>query len=171
MSRHYTHRYKVLSGPMQGLVTNGRQIGEQDYPEQFLIEKMTHEQIMAKRDEHYNRNGCSGIWLNEPEKAIYLPKPVQGVRVPKIEITDEGVNYDDVYMDLCVPFDRYGNEIKEGDMIMIASKNEVRRVEVIKIAKKPYMASYGIMNRKLTVRDDEENQTLTINDPRATVKV
>jgi hypothetical protein len=72
---------------------------------------------------------------------------------------------------LCVPFDRYGNEIKEGDMIMIASKNEVRRVEVIKIAKKPYMASYGIMNRKLTVRDDVEDQTLTINDPRATVKV
>jgi hypothetical protein len=47
----------------------------------------------------------------------------------------------------------------------------VRRVTVIKIAKKPFMASYGIVNRKLTVRDEAEDQTLTINDPRATVKV
>jgi hypothetical protein len=27
------------------------------------------------------------------------------------------------------------------------------------------------VNRKLTVRDEVENQTLTINDPRATVKI
>ena len=171
MSRVYMKRYKVLSGPMKGLVADGQQIGTQDYPNQFVIEQMTYEQITAKRDESYKRGECEGIWLNEVASPLYRPLPVQGVRPPKVEITEEGVNYDDTYMDLCVPFDRYNNEIKEGDMIMIASKNEVRRVKVVKIAKKPFIASYGIVNRKLTVRDEVENQTLTINDPRATVKV
>lgn len=156
MARTYLHRYKVLSGPMKGLITDGVQIGFQDYPEQFVIEGWDSHTISGKKE---------GIWLTEP-----------GVRVQRNDyrnttITEEGVSYGDDYMDLCVPFDRYNNEIKVGDTLMIASKNEVRRVEVIAIAKKPYMASYGIMNRKLTVRDNVEEQTLTINDPRATVKV
>lgn len=171
MARTYLHRYKVLSGPTKGMVTDGVQIGVQDYPEQFVKEGWTSEAIQAFVKKQYENGVYEGIWLNEAQQPIYRPLPIQGVRTPKIEITEEGVNYDDVYMDLCVPFDRYNNEIKVGDTLMIASKNEVRRVEVIAIAKKPYMASYGIMNRKLTVRDNVEEQTLTINDPRATVKV
>jgi len=174
MSRSYPHRYKVLTGNHQGLVSDGQQIGYQDYPDQFVDQRplaMTHEQIRAIQQDKHNKGIYDGIWLNEVQQPIYRPIPVQCVYRPKTEITDEGVNYDDVYMDLCVPFDRYGNEIKVGDMIMIASKNEVRRVEVVKISKNPFMVSYGIMNRKLTVRDEAEDQTLTINDPRATVKV
>lgn len=171
MVRNYPHRYKVLSGHLIGQIFDGQQIGVQDYPDQFAKESFTHDQIRALQDLRYKQGLTEGIWLNEPKLALYRPLPVQGGYRPKIEITDEGVNYDDVYMDLCVPFDRYGVEIKVGDTIMIASKNEVRRVKVEKIAKKPFMASYGIVNRKLTVRDDLEDQTLTINDPRATVKV
>lgn len=171
MSRVYLKRYKVLTGECTGLISQGQQIGYQDYPDQVTLEKMTHEQITAKQRSQYDKGLCSGIWLNEVARPLYLPLPVQGVRPPKVEITDEGVNYDDTYMDLCVPFDRYNNEIKVDDYIMVASRNEVRRVQVVKIATKPFMASYGIVNRKLTVRDHEENQTLTINDPRATVKV
>lgn len=160
MARLYPHRYKILSGPLAGEVSDGVQIGLQDYPEQFVKEGWCSHDISSLR-------ACGkkeGIWMNDP-----------GVRVERndyrsVTITEEGVAYGNDYMDLCVPFDRYGNEIKVGDTLMIASKNEVRRVEVVAIAKKPYMASYGIMNRKLTVRDNVDEQTLTINDPRATVK-
>lgn len=160
MARTYTHRYKVLSGFMKGLISDGQQIGFQDYPEQFVIEGWDSHTIVAKTS-----GKKEGIWLTE-----------QGVRIQRNDyrnttITEEGVSYGDDFMDLCVPFDRYNNEIREGDTLMIASKNEVRRVKVIKVAVKPFMASYGIMNRKLTVRDEAEDQTLTINDPRATVKV
>jgi hypothetical protein len=160
MRRVYNHRYKVLSGPMMGLVSDGEQIGFQDYPDQFVKEGWDSHTIVT------NTSGKKeGVWLFE-----------EGVRVQRNDyrnttITEEGVSYGDDYMDLCVPFDRYNTEIKEGDTLMIASKNEVRRVTVVAIAKKPYQASYGIMNRKLTVRDEVENQTLTINDPRATVKI
>jgi hypothetical protein len=171
MSRTYKHRYKVLSGSLKGMVTDGQQIGVQDYPEQFIKEGWDSETINAFVKKQHENGVYEGIWLDEPSQTMHRPLPIQGGYRPKIEFTDEGVNYDDVYMDLCVPFDRYGNEISVGDTLMIASRNEVRRVEVIKIAKKPFMASYGIMNRKLTVRDNEEEQTLTINDPRATVKV
>ena len=170
MARYYTHRYEVLSGPMKGMVTDGVQIGVQDYPEQFILEKMSHEQIRAMQDDKYQRGLTEGIWLNEAKAPLYRPIPKLG-HPPKKEITEAGANYDDVYLDLCVPFDRYNNEIKVGDTLMIASRNEVRRVEVVAIAKKPYIAGYGIVNRKLTVRDNVEEQTLTINDPRATVKV
>jgi len=170
LHREYPHRYKVLSGPNEGLVSTGEQIGYQDYPGQFQSESFTSDQISKMSHDKFTSGMRDGIWLYEQSQAIYLPV-VRSTQRTKVEITDEGVNYDDVYMDLCVPFDRYGNEIKVGDTIMIASKNEVRRVKVSAIAKKPYMASYGIMNRKLTVRDDIEEQTLTINDPRATVKI
>ena len=160
MSRVYLHRYKVLSGNLQGMVSEGVQIGFQDYPGQFEKEGWDAHTIVTK-----SSGKLEGIWLSEP-----------GVRVQRNDyrnttITEEGVSYGNDYMDLCVPFDRYNNEIKVDDILMIASKNEVRRVQVVKISDKPFQASYGIMNRKLTVRDHEENQTLTINDPRATVKV
>ena len=171
MSRFYPHRYKVLSGEHQGLVSEGEQIGVQDYPNQFVAEKFDSHQVSAMSKAKYDQGLYEGIWLSEIQQPMYRPVPHKLGRQPNIEITEEGVSYDDIYMDLCVPFDRYGIEIKEGDVLMIASKNEVRRVEVVKIAKKPFMASYGVMNRKLTVYDDKEDQTLTINDPRATVKV
>jgi hypothetical protein len=152
LHRKYPHRYKVLSGPLKDGIFEGQEIGAQDYPDQAEIEGSA-------------KGTMYGVWLNEPKikvnRTTYLD----------VTITDEGVNYSYDYIDLCVPFDRYGNEIKVGDTIMVASKNEVRRVEVVAIAKKPYMAGYGIMNRKLTVRDEAEEQTLTINDPRATVKI
>ena len=160
MARTYLHRYKVLSGPMKGLITDGVQIGFQDYPEQFVKEGWDSHTIVAKTS-----GKKEGIWLTEPGERV------QRNDYRNTTITEEGVSYGDDYMDLCVPFDRYNNEIKVGDTLMIASRNEVRRVEVIKIATKPFQASYGIMNRKLTVRDNTEDQTLTINDPRATVKV
>lgn len=160
MARHYPHRYRVLSGAHAGEVHDGVQIGLQDYPDQFKT--MTPEQVQAHI---HAQTSKEGIWLTGP-----------GVRVARNDhrnttITNEGVSYGTDYMDLCVPFDRYGNEIAVGDTLMIASRNEVRRVQVVKIAVKPFMASYGIMNRKLTVYDSEEDQTLTINDPRATVKI
>lgn len=170
MARTYPHRYKILTGDLKGLVIDGQQIGVQDYPEQFVLEKFDSHQVAAMAKDKYDQGVYEGIWLEEVSRPMYRPIPKLGSQ-PKVVITEEGVNYDDVYMDMCVPFDRYGNEIGVGDTLMIASKNEVRRVEVIAIAKKPFMASYGIMNRKLTVRDEAEDQTLTINDPRATVKV
>lgn len=171
MARKYLHRYKILSGHLTDLVSDGQQIGVQDYPEQFFTEKMSPDQIMSCQQAKHALGFWEGIWLDKVKQPIYRPLPVQGVRQPKTEITEEGVNYDDVYMDLCVPFDRYGNEISVGDTLMIASTNEVRRVQVIAIAKKPFMAGYGIVHRKLTVRDDLEDQTLTINNPRSTVKI
>ena len=170
MSRVYMHRYKVLTGPMKGLVSDGQGIGCQDYPDQSKIENLTHEQLMAKQRSMYDRGERDGIWLDEVSRPMYLPLPIQGVRPPKVEITEEGVNYDDTYMDLCVPFDRFNKEIFVGDTIYISSKNEVIPCVVEKISKKPFQASYGIMNRKLTVRPIEGGTAKTINDPRSTVK-
>ena len=169
MSRVYMHRYKVLTGPMKGLVADGQQIGTQDYPEQFKIENMTHEQIMAKQRDMYHQGMCDGIWLNEVSSPMYRPISKLGTQ-PKVTFDEEGVNYDDTYMDLCVPFDRFNKEIFVGDTIYISSKNEVIPCVVEKIAKKPFQASYGIMNRKLTVRPIEGGTAKTINDPRSTVK-
>ena len=81
------------------------------------------------------------------------------------------MNYSDDYMDLCVPFDRFGREIFVGDTIYISSCNEVIPCVVEKIAKKPFQASYGIMNRKLTARPIEGGSAKSITDPRSTVKV
>ena len=163
--RVYPHRYKVLSGPNAGLVSDGQQIGVQDYPEQIVLESFTSQEIARLGKDKYDKGLGEGIWLKEIRQPMY-----RSAIHSKTEITEEGVNYDNTYMDLCVPFDRYGNEIKVGDTLFIASKNEVRRAEVIAISKKPYMASYGIVNRKLTVRDEVEDQTLTTNDPRSTVR-
>jgi len=171
MSRTYVHRYMILFGPMKGLISDGQHIGMQDYPEQIRFEQLTHEQIKKLIDDKYDRGLTEGIWIDKLGHALYRPIPSKGVHQAKIEITEEGVNYDDVYMDLCVPFDRYNNEIKVGDTLMVASKNEVRRAIVKAISAKPYMESYGIINRKLTVYDEFEKQTLIINDPRATIKV
>ena len=167
--RRYLHKYKILTGEHAGETHLGYQIGEQEYLDQITLEDLTYPDIISLRDRQYALNRCNGIWLIEPEVAVYCPVPVPG-KPPKVEITTEGVNYDDVYMDLCVPYDRFNNEIQVGDQIYVASSNEVRLVRVERIANKPFHASYGIMNRKLTVHDGYEPQTLTINNPRATVK-
>lgn len=168
--RVYRHRYKVLSGTYSGLVTDGVQIGYQDYPDQFQKENMTFDQIRDIQKAKQDQGLFEGIWLELVQQPLYRPVRKLGTQ-PKVDITDEGVTYNDIYMDLCVPFDRYGNEIHVGDTVMVASKNEVRRAVVTKIASKPNMASYGIMQRKLTVRDELEQQTLTIADSRATVVI
>jgi len=169
MKRQYIRQYRVLSGPLAGMVSNGIQIGEQDYPDQWKIESLTHDQILEQRNRVQAQGLFSGIWLIDTQQVVRRPLPVQGGYRSKVEITPEGVNYDDVYMDLCVPHDRYGNEIHVGDTLIVASKNEARRVVVERFAAKPVMASYGIMQRKITVRDELEQQTLTINDCFATI--
>jgi hypothetical protein len=159
MSRIRIHRYKVLSGPMKGLVGEGIQIGFQDYPEQFVKEGWDSHTIVAKISGKYE-----GIWMLEQNERV------QRNDYRNTVISEEGVSYGDDYMDMCVPFDRFNKEIFVGDTIYISSKNEVIPCVVEKIDKKPFQASYGIMNRKLTVRPTEGGTAKTINDPRSTVK-
>jgi hypothetical protein len=168
------HRYRVLSGPCAGMTSDGQQIGVQDRLNQIQELQQAgadSDQVMALietlRKSLYEKGLTEGIWLNGPGCAVYRPLN----RPPRVIITDEGVEYDGAYIDLCVPFDRNNREIFVGDILHAAVKNEVRQVEVKRIAAKPYMAGYGIMNRKLTVYDVAEDQTLTINDPRSTIKV
>lgn len=151
MSRVYIYRYKVLTGPLKNGIFEGQHIGAQEYLDQAKIEGVA-------KDTEY------GVWLNEPKVKI------NRTNYRDVTITDEGVNYSNDYMDLCVPFDRFNREIFVGDTIYISSKNEVIPCVVEKIAKKPFMASYGIMNRKLTVRPTEGGTAKTVNDPRSTVK-
>jgi hypothetical protein len=151
MSRVYIHRYKVLTGPLKNGIFEGQEIGAQEYLGQYKIEGS------AKGTEH-------GVWLNDPKVKI------NRTNYRDVAITDEGVAYSNDYMDLCVPFDRFNREIFVGDTIYVSSRNEVIPCVVEKIAKKPFQASYGIMNRKLTVRPTEGGTAKTINDPRSTVK-
>lgn len=151
MSRVYLHRYKVLTGYLAGQVFDGVDLGAQEYPTQCEVEGC------AKGTEY-------GVWLNGPE--------VRVIRADyrDVKIEDEGVKYGPNYMDLCVPFDRFNKEIFVGDTIYFSSNSEVMPGIVEKITKKPFMGSYGIMNRKLTVRPIEGGTAKTINDPRSTVK-
>ena len=151
MTRIRTHRYKVLAGCLKDGVFEGQEIGAQDYPDQAKIEG-------CAKGEFY------GVWLNEPKVKL------NRTDYRDVTITDEGVNYSNEYMDLCTPFDRFNKEIFVGDTLYVSSLNEVVPCIVEKIAKKPFMASYGIMNRKLTVRPVEGGAAKTINDPRSTVK-
>lgn len=151
-------RFKVLVGSLVNEIHEGIEIGYQRYPEQFMIEDFNHEQYMKQHETERE-----GIWLLEPQIKIENTDP------RNVTITEEGVNYSNNYMDLCVPFDRYGTEISVGDCLYAAVKNEVRKVKVTKIAKKPFYGNYGMMRRKLTVVDDD-NQTLTINDHYTTIK-
>lgn len=151
MSRAYPQRYKILSGPLTGQIFDGVEIAAQDYPDQCKVEG-------CAKGEFY------GVWLNEPKVKINRDN------YRNVVILDEGVNYNDAYLDLCVPFDRFGNEIFVGDTIYISSNNEVIPCVVEKIAKKPYMANYGVMGRKLTARPTEGGMAKTIGDSRSTVK-
>lgn len=162
-SRIYLHRYKILVGQYAGLIHDGVQIGYQDYPGQFQEPGFDHDRIKTM----YSQG--EGIWLNDLKIAIRRPGPVQGVRQPKV-VVGETVNYDDVYEDLVIPFDRNNQEIFVGDYVYAAVKNEVRLVKVVKLAKKVYQSSYGIILRKMTVIDEDHGQTLTINDSRSTIK-
>ncbi len=151
MSRVYLHRYKALAGPLAGQVFEGQEISAQEYPGQAKIEGVA-------KGEFY------GVWLNEPKVKI------NRTDYRSVTIVDEGVNYSNDYMDLCVPFDRFNKEIFIGDTIYVSSHNEVVPCIVEKIAKKPFMANYGIMNRKLTVRPVGGGAALTVGNPRSTVK-
>ena len=151
MSRIYLHRYKVLVGPLSGKVFEGQEIGAQEYLDQAKIEGVA-------------KGTLYGVWLNEPKVKINRNE------YRDLTITDEGANYSNDYMDLCVPFDRFNKEIFVGDTIYVSSNNEVVPCIVEKIAKKPFMASYGIVNRKITARPLEGGIAKTIGDPRSTVK-
>lgn len=151
-------RFKILKGQFANQVVDGIDIGYQDYPEQFAKESFTYQQHQ-KRYETHNQ----AIWLNEPQVRVERTDP------RNVKITPEGVNYSNDFIDLCTPFDRYSKEIFVGDELYVAVKNEVRKATVTKIAEKPFQASYGIMWRKLTVKDDN-GYTITINDYRTTIK-
>lgn len=165
-NRIYLHRYRIKTGPYAGFYGDGVQIGVQDYLDQIEIEKMTHSQVQNLWKDKFDRGLGEGIWLFKLGVAVH-PQIVKG---PVIQIDEEGAHYYNDYVDFCVPFDRHNREIFVGDHLYASIKGEVRQVEVKKIAAKPYMANYGIMNRKLTVYDAIEDQTLTINDPRSTIK-
>lgn len=156
-SRIYLHRYKILVGQYAGEIHDGVQIGYQDYPGQFQEPGFDNERIKTM----YSQG--EGIWLND------LKIVIRKSQRPNIVI-GATVNYDDVYEDLVIPFDRNNEEIFVGDYVYAAVKNEVRLVKVVKLAQKVYQASYGIMLRKMTVIDEDQGQTLTINDSRATIK-
>jgi hypothetical protein len=165
MKRVYKHRYKVLSGQFAGQVFDGQEIGYQDYPEQFdeMREEISQDLIGPHIVSKQSRG--RGIWLDSIKQALYRnPNREREVTI------DETINYQGLYEDLCIPFDRNNNEIHVGDVLYVASSNEVRLVKVTKIAANVYRASYGVMQRKLTVRDELEGQTLTISDSRATMK-
>jgi hypothetical protein len=152
MSRVYLHRYKVLNGSLLGQVFDGQEIGSQKYLDQLKIEGFATDTVY-------------GVWLNEPKVKIPLTE------YRNIILTDEGLNYNNEYMDLCIPFDRFNNEIFVGDTIYISTSNNVVPCIVEKISKKPFMANYGIVNRKITARPIEGGPAKTIGDPRSTVKV
>lgn len=167
MTRKYPHRYRMLTGPLAGQVSEGEQIGLQDFPGQFdqCLEAHGIDARNALVQQKLQTNS-EGVYLYAFNEVV---RRAPGHSGGKVEI-GKTVVYDGIYEDLVVPFDRNGEEINVGDMIYMAVKNEVRLGEVVKIAEKVTMASYGIMQRKLTVRDHEEQQTLTINDSRATIK-
>lgn len=71
---------------------------------------------------------------------------------------------------LAIPFDRYGKEISVGDNLYVGVKNAVHRVTVLSIGE-PYHPGYGVVNRKLTCRDLDDNRTRTINTPGDTIKM
>ena len=166
-TRVYMHRYKVLSGVNAGMISDGEQIGQQDFPGQFnCMQSVEINQVVNNK---YDNGLCEGVWLNDVSAPLY--RPITNGFAPKVEITEEGVNYSDLYMDLCVAFDRFNNEIFVGDTVYAAVNNEVLPCVVEKIAKKPYMAGYGIMQRKVTVRQVGGGAAKTINDSRSMVKV
>jgi hypothetical protein len=95
----------------------------------------------------------------------------QSLRSPEgVLVSGIGVGDTNQYADVVVKSLWLNKEIFVGDTIYISSRNEVIPCVVEKIAKKPFQASYGIMNRKLTARPIEGGTAKTINDPRSTVK-
>lgn len=70
---------------------------------------------------------------------------------------------------LAIPFDRYGQEIRVGDYLYVGVKNAVHQVRVLSIGE-PYHPGYGIVNRKLTCSDLDNNRTRTINTPGDTIR-
>ncbi len=156
---HNLHRYKVITGKFAGQVVDGYQIGVQDYLDQIKTENMPHPQVM----ELYSRNK-EGFWNIEAGEKIEFERRIDSTAVGAV------VDYGNV-QDLVIPFDKYNKEIFVGDTLFIASKNAVRRAVVTKIAPKATFASGGVLIRKLTVKDLDDDQTLTINQSRDTIKV
>ncbi len=154
-----THRYQIVTGPFAGRVVDGFPLGIQLYPDQIAIEKPTPDQVQD-------------MWRNNPEGFWYPEEKVKIVFENRIDsrAVDTVVDYGNV-QDLVITFDKYNQEIFVGDELYVASKNAVRRVTVTKIAPKATFASYGILIRKLTVKDLDDGQTLVINESRDTVKI
>lgn len=163
-NRVYLHRYRVLSGHLNGQVFDGEQIGIMDYPDQWRIENLDLPE-MQKRQIDAQARGRSyyGIYLHDLPLAIY---PTNDVR-PEM---GETVVYAGFYEDMLTPFDRNNQEIFVGDYVYAASKNEVRYGVVTKIGKLVYMDASGCYSRKITVRDETEDQTLVIGNSRSLIK-
>ena len=149
-------RYKIISGPFAGRVVEGFEIGVRAYPSQIDEGYLTHDQIMNLHK--YNRDG---FWYPEENIKIEFENHIEIGMV---------ADYGNVH-DLVINYDRYNQEIFVGDELFIASKNVVRRAVVTKIAQKVTMASNGVLIRKITVKDVDDGQTLTINESRDTIKI
>ncbi len=172
MANGQRRRYKLLITPHIGFVGDGETIGYQDFPNQFV--DMPNTQIQKICADKRTADLSYGIWIYDLQKAFYLPI-LQTHRYrngpdPDYVVSDEGIRLFDTYVDLCTPFDRYGNEVDVNDTVAFAVTNHVHRGIVTKISKNifGYNISY---DRKLTVRDTVEDRAYTINDPYRVVKL
>lgn len=150
-------RFKIQSGKYSGQIVDGFMIGIQNYPDQIKIENLNAQQIQD-------------LWKDNKEGFWYPEENVKISFEERIKHIGETIDYGNVE-DLVIPFDSYGVEIFNGDTLYVASKNVVRRAVVTKIAPNATMASYGVINRKITVKCEDDGQTLVINNSRDTVKI
>jgi hypothetical protein len=148
MAKNHLRKYLILVGPLQGKVVMGRQIG-----------------YLLSPDDVDVRDTMVGIWVEEFSQKVCYEQHAN------IVITRQGAWYGDSFIDLCVTYDRLGNEIDIGDTIYFSSKNEVVRGIVEKIDVKATYANYGIINRKMKVRpiDNDCSKIKTVTNSTHTI--
>lgn len=154
-----THRFHITTGPFAGRTVDGFVIGVMNYPDQIAKESLTPDQVTNL----YQINK-EGFWYPEENIKIEFEGRLNSNTINTV------ADYGNV-QDLVIPFDKYNQEIFVGDELYIASKNAVRKATVTKIAPKVTFASYGILIRKITVKDVDDGQTLVINQSRDTIKI
>ena len=151
----------MLSGQYTGQILDGMNIDYWDYPNQANVENIgpyDYQKRREMRDKNY-----PGIWIRDLDVKIeYDP------RTP-ITIENDGVHYGTDFIDLCLPFDRYGEELTVGNIVMIAVSNSVKIATITRI--KNITKYNGEYVRSITCRDKHEQKTHSITDSYATVKI